>query len=97
MTGISELLDALEPMTHRDRSRRLVTLGREAAAGDASAAQLLDGLWALGTYERTLALQAVYGMRDDATALARVVAAATGTSRTLRFRAMRLVARHLRS
>ncbi|MFZ5891940.1 MAG: hypothetical protein ACOY0T_12870 [Myxococcota bacterium] len=92
MTGISELLDALEPMTHRDRSRRMVELGREAAGGDASAAELLEGLWALGMYERTLALQAVYGGRGDARALTRVVEAATGSSRTLRFRAMRLVA-----
>ena len=92
MTGISELLAALEPVTHRDRCRRLVELGRAAATGDAKAAQWLDELWALGTYERTLALQAVYGAPADAKALVRIVEAATGTSRTLRFRAMRLVA-----
>lgn len=96
MTTAVRLLEELEPLTHRERMRHMVRLGRAWASGDASAGALLDALWVSGrTYERTLALQSVYGSRgrgDAGRDVARVVEAATAASRTLRFRAMRLVA-----
>jgi hypothetical protein len=96
MTTAVRLLEELESLTHRERMRHMVRLGQAWVSGDASAGALLDALWGSGrTYERTLALQSVYGSRGRAEAgrdVARVVEAATAASRTLRFRAMRLVA-----
>lgn len=91
---IETLLAELEGLTHRERMRRMVRIGRAAAEGDDAARATLDELWGSGkTYERTLALQAAYGSRGTAENDAeRVVEAATSSSRTLRFRAMRLVA-----
>ena len=75
-------LEELEPLTHRERMRRMVALGR-----DPEARAKIDALWRGGVYERTLALQSVYGSRDGA----RVVAAAGDPSRTIRYRALRLI------
>ncbi|WP_437783310.1 hypothetical protein [Sorangium sp. So ce1097] len=84
------LLDEIEPLTHHDRARRAVDLGRAAARGDAGAAALLDGLSrSAQAYERLLALMSVYGSGDGA----RVVAAVSDPSRSVRRRASRMVAR----
>lgn len=81
-------LDELETLTHRARMRRMVQVGRDVVAGDANARVLVDALWATGrTYERTLALQSVYGSREGNV----VVAAVREPSRTLRYRALRLL------
>ncbi|MBN9167707.1 MAG: hypothetical protein J0I07_42650, partial [Myxococcales bacterium] len=96
MATTARLLEELESVTHRERMRRMVRLGAASAAGDTNAGALLDALWASGkTYERTLALQAIYGSRGragDGRERTRLLEAATSASRTLRFRAMRLVA-----
>lgn len=86
----ASFLAELEPLTHHDRARRAVDLGRAAARGDAGAAALLDALSrSAQAYERLLALTTVYGSRDGA----RVVAAASDPSRLVRQRATRMVAR----
>lgn len=85
----TRLLEELEALTHRERMRRMVRVGRDARGGDAAAKAVLDELGrAPCAYERSLALQAVYGSGDGAVVAARI----TDPSRTVRFRAMRLVA-----
>ncbi|WP_433934896.1 hypothetical protein AB3662_09800 [Sorangium cellulosum] len=86
----ASFLDQIEPLTHHDRVRRAVELGRAAAGGDAGAAALLGALSrGAQPYERLLALMAVYGSGDGA----RVVAALSDPSRAVRQRASRMVAR----
>ncbi|WP_437769286.1 hypothetical protein WMF27_09245 [Sorangium sp. So ce281] len=89
MDAASFLAD-IEPLAHHDRVRRVVELGRAAARGDAGASALLGALWSSAQpYERLLALMSVYGSGDGA----RVVAAVSDPSRSVRRRASRMVAR----
>jgi hypothetical protein len=81
------LLAELEPLTHHARVRRMVELGRLAAA-DASVAATLAALEQGGFYERWLALQSCYGSRDGA----QVVRALDHPSRLIRGAAIKLVA-----
>ncbi|WP_437280831.1 hypothetical protein WME90_09835 [Sorangium sp. So ce375] len=86
----ASFLAELEPLAHHDRVRRVVDLGRAAARGDAGARALLGALsGSAQPYERLLALMSVYGSGDGA----RVVAAVSDPSRTVRRRAARMVAR----
>lgn len=64
----TELLRALERLTHAERMRRMVELGRQ-AGDDPTVATALDQLERGDFYERYLALQACYGSRDGAHAL----------------------------
>lgn len=69
MLGRESFLDELETLTHSERVRRMVDVGRRAADGDHPAAALLRRLEAGDVYERYLALQAGFGSRDGARAL----------------------------
>ncbi len=84
------LLDELAPLTHHDRMRRMVDLGRRCAAGEGEAAAIVEGLAARqNPYPRLLALQTVFGSRDGA----RVIAALADPSALVRARARRMTAR----
>src|SRR6266516_352016 len=82
----AELLRELEALTHADRMRRMVEVGRSAAA-DPEIASTLASLAAGGFYERYLALQSCCGSGDGAHALR----ALADPSRTIRGLAVRLV------
>ncbi|MGK4008898.1 hypothetical protein WMF31_40205 [Sorangium sp. So ce1036] len=83
-------LAEIEPLKNDDRVRRVVSLGRDAAAGDAGARAILAALSVSAQpYERLLALLGVHGTGDGA----RVVAALSDPSRTVRRRAARMVPR----
>lgn len=72
-----ELLRGLEPQTHSQRIRAMVTLGSQKdAASQANIAELERG----GFYERSLALYACYGSRNAA----HVLRALNDPSRLLR-------------
>ena len=85
-----QLLRDLEPLTHDDRVRRLIAIGRSAAGGDARSAAILAELAAGGVYERLLALHACQG-RGDGDLPARLAGA--DPSRLIRRMALPLVAR----
>jgi hypothetical protein len=80
------LIDELEPLTHAQRVRRMVDLGRR-ARDDANTAQLLLQLEDGDTYERWLALAACFGSRDAD----HVLRALADPSRLVRAWALRLV------
>jgi hypothetical protein len=81
------LLDELDPLTHRGRLRRMVDLGRRAAA-DPGAAAVIEGLAAHpNAYARLLAVATCYGSRDGERALA----ALGDPSRLVRGRARELI------
>ncbi|MFC4496074.1 hypothetical protein ACFPA8_18275 [Streptomyces ovatisporus] len=67
----TELLDALEPLAHRERIRLLSARAREAAESD-ELAGLLDGLEQHGMYGRRLAVIAACAGRDHAHLSARL-------------------------
>ncbi|SCK33125.1 hypothetical protein H181DRAFT_02697 [Streptomyces sp. WMMB 714] len=67
----TELLDALEPLAHRERIRLLCARAREAAGSD-ELAGLLDGLEQHGMYGRRLAVIAASAGRDHAHLSARL-------------------------
>jgi hypothetical protein len=82
------LLDDLAKLTHRERMRRLVDVGRRVAAGEPEAAAVTAELAARpNAYARLLALQTVFGSRDGA----RVLAALSDPSALVRRRARRMV------
>src|SRR5919197_2120514 len=78
--GSRALLRELEPLRHVERVRRMVEIGRRAAA-------LVAALESGGTYERWLALVSCFGSRDAAHALR----ALTDSSRLVRGLAITLV------
>lgn len=80
------LLDALEPLTHDARMKRMVEIGRQ-ARGDPRVAASLAELESAGWYERFLSLQACHGSRDAG----RVLRGLEDGSRLLRGRAARLL------
>ncbi len=65
----ADLLHELEPLTHDARIRRMVELGRAAAAHDPAVAATLEALSRGGVHERMLALHACHGSRDGAHAV----------------------------
>jgi hypothetical protein len=79
------VLAELEPLTHGDRVRRMIALGRQAGT-DTAAAETLRTLAAGGFYERMLALFSCSGSRDGA----HVERALSDESRLLRGLATRL-------
>ena len=81
------LLQELEPLTHDARMRRMVEVGQTART-DTTVVETLQALERGGFHERLLALQSCHGSRDAA----RAMRALTDPSRTLQFRALRLVA-----
>lgn len=88
MSDIAQLLQDLEPLSHGERMRRVVELGRRARTEPAIA----DGLarWAAGDfYERQLALKSCFGSGDVAIAEAMLV----DPSRALRAMAVEAVAK----
>lgn len=85
-THTSDLLQRFETIRHIDRVREMVQLGQNQAT-DKRASDILADLQNGGTYERFMALQAVYGNRDGAI----VLRALEDESRLLRGFAMRLV------
>jgi len=83
------LIAELELLTHRARVRRVMELGRRAAAGDEGAAAILDELRrSPSAYERLLALLSVHGSHDGGRALE----ATSDPSRTVRRTASRMIA-----
>jgi hypothetical protein len=85
---IAALLREVEPLTHVERVRRLVALGRRAAAGEAEAGAVLAALGAADdSCARALAVTAAWGSRDAAV----VMAALGDRSRTVRRRGQRLL------
>jgi hypothetical protein len=58
-----KLLRELEKLTHSGRVRRMVELGRTAAANP-NTASLIDELEQGDFYERSLALQSCFGSKD---------------------------------
>lgn len=86
----STLLLELEGLTHHDRIRRMVALGRATVSGDGVATALLAELCASAeTYARRLALESIFGSRDGA-----ALAAAVGdVSHLVRHRALALAPR----
>jgi hypothetical protein len=85
---VAALLHEVESLTHVDRLRRLVALGRRAAAGDSEARATLAALGAAAdSYARTLAVAAAWGSRDAAV----VHAALSDGARTVRRRGVRLL------
>ncbi len=86
MTKTDTLLRELERMPYPARMRRMVELGRRAAA-EPGVATTLDDLERRGVYERALALQSCYGSRDAR----RVLRALDDPSRTVRALALVLV------
>ncbi|MCB9689464.1 MAG: hypothetical protein H6735_30785 [Alphaproteobacteria bacterium] len=83
------MLDELRSTTHRRRMGRLVELGRRAAAGEAAAAAVIDGLWGAGPWGRWLAVQAAYGDRDEG----RLVAALSDSHESVRRAGLRALLR----
>ncbi|MDI1431449.1 hypothetical protein [Polyangium sorediatum] len=82
------LLAEIEPLTHNERIRRVIEVGRKAAQGDTDARTTLDELHqSPEIYERVLGLWSVFGSRDAA----RVVAGLSDASRTVRRRASCMV------
>jgi hypothetical protein len=89
MSTKDALVAELEPLTHHDRTRRLVQEGMRAAAGDAEIGGVIDELWrSPEAYERLIALTSARGSRDGA----RVVEALSDPSRSVRRAASRMVA-----
>lgn len=87
MFTVDAWLLELDRLTHRERMRRMVQVGRD-AEGDPAKRALLSALESSpSVYARTLALQSTYGSRDSA----HVLRALRDPSRTVRGRAMRLV------
>lgn len=84
--SVQDLLSELEPLTHDDRMRRMVELGRR-APHDSGTAELLNALEQGGFYERLLALVSCYGSGEGA----RVLRALEDPSRPIRTLAARMV------
>jgi hypothetical protein len=88
MSPASALVAEVEPLTHTDRMRRVVDVGRRAAGGEADAGL---GLRALAespdAFERLLALTSVFGSRDGEL----VVRGLSDVSRTVRRKAARML------
>ncbi|HVK71067.1 MAG TPA: hypothetical protein VM694_41710, partial [Polyangium sp.] len=83
------LLAEIEPLTHNERIRRVIEVGREAAQGDTDARMTLAELHASPEiYERVLGLWSVFGSCDGD----RVVAGLSDASRTVRRQASCMVA-----
>ena len=87
--SVTDLLNELETANHARRARRMVEIGREAAAGNAARADLLTTLESGPFYERWLCLLSCFGSRDGART-ARFLADA---SSLLRATALRLAAK----
>ncbi len=83
----SQLKQQLEPLTHRDRMRRMVELGTRAKT-DAQVTEILDDLEKGDFSDRVLALQSCYGSKDGV----RVLRALADPSLGVRSIAMQLVA-----
>lgn len=83
----NKLVRQLESLTHDERMRRMIEVGRRIAT-DSSTTAILDSLEFGGFYERLLALQSCYGSGDSA----RVLRALNDPSRTIRTRAIALLA-----
>src|SRR5436190_7567194 len=88
--SLEALLDEFERVPHDERLRRMVELGRRAAA-DPHDARLLDRLEAGDTYRRLLALHSVYGDRGAAAGI-RAIQGLRDPSHTIRKRAVPLAA-----
>src|SRR3712207_2217742 len=85
-------LRELERLSHDQRMRRMVEVGREAAT-DPRAAQVMAELESGGTYERLLAVHACYGRsggKQDPDSGSHVLRALRDPSRLIRKRAVRL-------
>ena len=83
-----DVLALVEPLTHVERVRRLVALGRRAAEGDAEAQAELSALAsAKDGWARSLALTSAWGSRDAAL----VLACLTNASRSVRTGAAHLL------
>lgn len=83
--ALADLLCSLESLTHRDRVRQMVELGR--SRQDPAAANLLQQLAQGNFYERYLALHACYGSQN----IALIIQKLNDSSRQLRTHALRLL------
>lgn len=85
----ASFLAEVEPLTHHQRTRAVVELGRSAASGDARAQGIIAALGASdSSYERLLGLLSAFGSRHGAAVRAHV----NDPSRTVRRKAARMLA-----
>lgn len=87
--AVENLVNKVEPLTHRARMRHVIEVGRSAAQGDPEAQRTLAELHeSTDAYERLLALMSVFGSRNGAW----VVEGLSDASRSVRQRASTMVA-----
>lgn len=65
---MQSFLRDLEKISHDERTRRMVDLGRRISV-DSKAAQIIESLSQLGFYERLLALRSCYGSKNATQAI----------------------------